>query len=246
MNKKRVLITAGSTAMMIDKVRKISNIFQGRTGYNIAKHANNIGCDVTLLTSSPPKQTERSINQFKILAYNTFDDLEKKMAEEIRFGKYDAIIHSAAVSDYKPCALWQKTISNNTNNHNVNEIIEIIKTNTVGAGSETAKISSGQESVFLEMQATPKLVDCIRQQWGFTGVLIKFKLQVDMQDSELLAIAERSRQASKADFIVANCLEWATEYAYIINSKGEAEYVQRSLLAQRLLELLNKSCLKNA
>ena len=34
----RVLVTAGSTNVMVDKVRSISNIFKGRTGAEIAKY----------------------------------------------------------------------------------------------------------------------------------------------------------------------------------------------------------------
>ena len=61
----------------------------------------------------------------------------------------------------------------------------------------------------------PKLVDRIRGDWGFRGVLVKFKLEVGMSDEELLEVAERSRRQSDADLMVANTLEGAAHWAYL-------------------------------
>jgi hypothetical protein len=73
-------------------------------------------------------------------------------------------------------------------------------------------------------------VDLIRSPWGFKGVLVKFKLQVGMGDDELIAVATRSREQSKADIIVANCLEWSTERAFIIDEPNVAQRVHRRSL----------------
>ena len=69
------------------------------------------------------------------------------------------------------------------------------------------KIGSSHDRLILELVPTEKLVDLIRNPWGFTGTLVKFKLQVGLTDDELLAIARKSMADSHADFIVANCLE---------------------------------------
>ena len=50
---KSVLVTAGSTMVPIDKVRAITNIFNGRTGTNIALYFAQQGWNVTLVTSNP-------------------------------------------------------------------------------------------------------------------------------------------------------------------------------------------------
>jgi phosphopantothenate-cysteine ligase/phosphopantothenoylcysteine decarboxylase/phosphopantothenate--cysteine ligase len=103
------------------------------------------------------------------------------------------------------------------------------------AGESALKISSSHQRLFLELAPTAKIVDQIRAPWGFTGKLIKFKLQVGLSDEELLRVAERSRRASGADFIVANCFEWMRERAYIVGSAGLIQSVSRERLADELL-----------
>jgi hypothetical protein len=55
-----------------------------------------------------------------------------------------------------------------------------------------------------------------------------------MTDEELLKIATASRVASDADIIVANCLEWARERAYIVG-EHTTKRVARKVLASELL-----------
>jgi phosphopantothenoylcysteine synthetase/decarboxylase len=101
------------------------------------------------------------------------------------------------------------------------------------------KISSSHDSLTMELVPTEKIVDRVRDPWAFQGTLVKFKLQVDMSDDELLSIAMKSQAASKADIMVANCLEWAREYAYILDPQGVSR-VARRLLAATLLEKLEE------
>jgi len=104
----RILVTAGNTLTPIDRVRVITNVFTGRTGAQIALEAHRRGHAVMLLTSHPeavlglhqrdrdPPLTER----WTPYGYRTFDDLQKLMTTLICRGELDAVIHSAAVSDY--------------------------------------------------------------------------------------------------------------------------------------------------
>src|SRR5262249_44452520 len=101
-----VLVTAGNTQVLIDRVRCLTNIFTGRTGAQIALHAHTRGHAVSLLTSH--SETVSDLNggappapeRWAVYSYRTFDDLQDLMARLIPHGGLDAIIHSAAVSDY--------------------------------------------------------------------------------------------------------------------------------------------------
>ena len=53
----------------------------------------------------------------------------------------------------------------------------------------------------------PAIRDFIRTDWGFHGILVKFKLEVGVDDDQLLEIAEKSRRQSAADLMVANTLD---------------------------------------
>lgn len=218
----KVLITAGSTIVPIDKVRVISNIFHGQTGTNIAKYFHDCGDEVTLVTSSP-KLLDRLHGwaKVKIMPYRTFTDLEKLMKMMITGVNFDVIIHSAAVSD---CLVTGACVKNAAG-----QLVPLDK---------KSKISSSHQSLYLEMAQTPKLIDLIRDPWGFTGQLVKFKLEVGISDDRLLEIARNSRAVSDADFIVANCLEWSDRYAHIVGRSGRPVKVKRSDLPARLREEL--------
>lgn len=206
--KLRVLVTAGCTKAPIDNVRMIeteppsddylTNLFKGNTGTAIAMHFANKGNNVTLLTSNPAILPEFIPVSLDFIVYKTFNELLQAMEKEISSGQYDIIIHSSAVGDY--------------------ENIDVQVPNDQGALisiDKSGKVSSDFDIVHLILRRTTKIIDLIRDSWGFKGYLVKFKLQVGMTDDELLAIAKKSRNHSKADMIVANCLEWSKDYAYI-------------------------------
>ena len=215
------LVTAGSTRVPIDQVRVISNIFGGKTGTDIAEYFFNQGDEVTLITSNPALIKINS-HRLKIIVFRTYDELMQTMEEQITGGHFDVIIHSAAVSDYKVVGAFVK-----------NEAGEL-----VSADRQDAKISSAHSSLFLEMVPTLKIVDLIRNPWGFTGKLVKFKLEVGLTDKELIEVAKKSRATSDADFIVANCLEWSRNCAYIINRVGTRLRTSRKNLAIKLRRAL--------
>ncbi len=215
----KILITAGATMTMIDQVRAITNIFKGKTGSSIALHLNSRH-EVTLLTSNP-ELVERHAGYLsgyfcRVCKYKTFDDLARLMEFEVRYGHYDVIIHSAAVSDYQVVGVF---------------VDENGKLNAVDASK---KISSKNPEMYLKLAPTFKIVDKLRTEWGFKGILIKFKLQVGISETELIKIAQKSRADSDADFIVANCLEWANKYALIIDRNDIVERVSRTELPQAI------------
>lgn len=221
MKKIKVLITAGSTVVPIDKVRLISNVFSGRTGTEIAKYFAEKNDAVTLITSNPDLLYEYYGIPINVVTYTTFDQLKEAMEEEITEGNYDVIIHSSAVSDYKVSRVCVK-----------DEEGELV-------GIDAAKkVSSKYEKLYLEMVPTEKLVDLIRDPWGFEGKLVKFKLEVGITDAELIEIGKKSRAVSRADLMVANCLEWSGQYAYILDENGKSEKTSRRKLPENLYRRL--------
>jgi phosphopantothenoylcysteine synthetase/decarboxylase len=215
--KKRILITAGATTVPIDRVRAITNIFKGRTGTEIAKEFARHGHDVTLITSSPFLLFVSWFKKINVIKYHTYDELYAAMEKEITGKKrYDIVIHSAAVSDYKVAGTFIKDENG--------QLIQI---------DSSGKVSSNHEEMFLRLIPTEKIINKIRRSWGFSGYLVKFKLQVGITDNELREIADESREESRAEMIVANCLEWAHKRAEI-RTKNQAIPVLRKNLAKAL------------
>jgi len=109
---KNILITAGSTWVAIDRVRVITNIFSGRTGCIIAKEAEERGAKVKLLLG--PGRLNFPLSFFKgikVVKYRYFDELLNLVKKEVSSKRYDAIIHSAAVSDYLLMKRYNKKIA---------------------------------------------------------------------------------------------------------------------------------------
>lgn len=221
-----VLVTAGNTQTPIDQVRCLTNIFSGKTGARIAVAAVRRGHRVTLLTSHPevvPELTAGAAlprDRWQVCSYRTFDDLAGLMEATIAGGGYDAVVHAAAVSDYALGGVYAK-----------------------GPGGEFTDVSAGKikshhPELWFRLVPTPKLVDQVRGPWGFKGTLVKFKLEVGLGDDELLAVAERSRVESRADFMVGNTLEGMNEFAYVGPVAGCYERVARTDLARRVVELI--------
>lgn len=100
LNNKRVLITAGPTWVAIDSVRVISNIATGQTGILLAKRLNQCGARVTLVLG--PAEECALTKKISVIRFRLFEELRAAVKRELSLKHYDIIIHSAAVSDFKP------------------------------------------------------------------------------------------------------------------------------------------------
>lgn len=127
----RVLITAGPTWVPIDKVRVISNLASGRTGILLAERLRRLGAEVTLILG--PVENACPNKKIKLIRFRFFNELKQKALEELKSGKYDALIHSAAVSDYRPRRVYGR------------------------------KISSGIKNLTLRLEPAPKIIDLFRK-----------------------------------------------------------------------------------
>ncbi|MCI0377650.1 MAG: bifunctional phosphopantothenoylcysteine decarboxylase/phosphopantothenate synthase [Gemmataceae bacterium] len=240
-----VLVTAGNTQAPIDKVRCLTNIFTGRTGAAIALEAYRRGHAVTLLTSHPEavsdlkKELKLDDARWRILSYRVFEALDRLMAQEIRGGRFEAVIHCAAVSDYLPAGVYSP--GHGTRFDAKSLYWQGESGQTPGLVDRAAgKVKSDEPELWLRLVRAPKLVDKIRTDWGFRGVLVKFKLEVGVADELLLEIAEKSRQQSAADFMVANTLEGAAHWAYLGPIMSGYEKVSRRDLAERLIQAVEE------
>ena len=127
---KKILITAGPTWVPIDNVRVISNIATGETGILLAEKLQRLGAKVTLLLG--PAQSCCISNKIRLIRFKFFDELSDIIKREIRSKKYDIIIHSAAVSDYRPAKFFSQKVKSGLRNWKLNlvptpKIIDSIK-----------------------------------------------------------------------------------------------------------------------
>lgn len=127
---KNILITAGPTWVPIDKVRVISNIATGETGILLAENLKNLGARVTLVLG--PAASCPSGKKIRLIRFNFFDELRGIIVREVRTKKYDIVIHSAAVSDYRPGKSYGRKVKSGIRNWKLKllptvKIIDLIK-----------------------------------------------------------------------------------------------------------------------
>jgi phosphopantothenoylcysteine decarboxylase/phosphopantothenate--cysteine ligase len=152
--RRRVLITAGGTRVPIDGVRSITNTSTGRTGAALAAHFARAGYDVTLLHAADAVTPEPGSSIIS-RAFTTFDELSTALAELLRGGRFDVVIHLAAVSDY-----------------DLDQIVVDGRAVPVDTGG---KLDTG-ESMEIHLKRTPKLLAQLKQLGGDHLVVVGFKL----------------------------------------------------------------------
>jgi phosphopantothenoylcysteine decarboxylase/phosphopantothenate--cysteine ligase len=109
---KKVLITAGPTFEQIDPVRFIGNYSSGKMGFELAKKANELGADVTLITG--PTKINTSINSINRIDVRSAEDMYKQVKGNYKSA--DIVLMAAAVADYTPFATEKDKIKKSENN----------------------------------------------------------------------------------------------------------------------------------
>ncbi|HYV38877.1 MAG TPA: phosphopantothenoylcysteine decarboxylase [Gemmataceae bacterium] len=239
----KILVTAGNTQAPIDRVRCLTNIFTGRTGAAIAVEAHRLGHHITLLTSHPEavlevgKRVALTDERWRTWTYLHFHDLDFLMGRALTRDGYDVLIHTAAVSDYLPAGIFAAAEGTS---FDPDKQTWIGNPPTV-QDRAAAKVKSNEPELWLRLVRAPKLVDKVRHEWNFRGVLVKFKLEVGIDEQRLLAIAEPSRVHSDADLMVANTLEGAQQWALLgPGADGHYARIARAELAERLLAAVER------
>src|SRR5262245_15028262 len=159
----KILVTAGNTLVLIDRVRCLTNIFTGRTGASIARCAAGRGHEVTLLTSHPEAagQAGGDPANLTVVPYRTFEDLRSLMNEQVPRGGHDAVVHCAAVSDYLAGGVYAPSEGTRFSVDDRRWRSD----DPLGPALEdrTAdKLKSDEPEVWLRLVRAPKLVDLVR------------------------------------------------------------------------------------
>lgn len=210
---KNILITAGPTWAPIDDIRIITNISTGETGYNIARKAQEIGGDVTLLLGPGSVVIDKNyFASIELIRFKYFSELLSKLEMLLLSRKYHIMIHSAAVSDYM-----------------VDRFVP-------------GKIRSGKQDLHIFLKPAIKIVDQIRK-WAPDIILVKFKLECNITIADMIEIGYKSLQDSNADIIAVNRYvadSSSIDYTCLIDKTRNITQVPlRSQLPEILFDKLN-------
>ena len=210
---KRVLITAGPTWVPIDSVRIISNTATGETGILLAKKLSGLGARVTLLLGSAKKISLGK--KVRVVAFGSFDELATQLRKSLKKQRYDILVHSAAVSDYrlKKCFLGRK-------------------------------LSSGLKELRLTLKPTPKLINFLRDRCK-NSYLVGFKFEPGAGKNRLISEASRLIKKTGINLTVANSVRNGRYTAYLVTSRSNLGPMHtKSSLADNLIRLIRSDYAK--
>lgn len=108
---KKVVVTAGATREYIDPIRYITNTSTGKMGGALAKAAQQLGAEVTLITGANPLPPIQGV---KMLPTQTSEDMKTAILRE--YDTADVVIMSAAVGDYRPTEKLEKKMKKKSDN----------------------------------------------------------------------------------------------------------------------------------
>ncbi|RWZ60593.1 bifunctional phosphopantothenoylcysteine decarboxylase/phosphopantothenate--cysteine ligase CoaBC [Halobacillus fulvus] len=94
---KKVLITAGPTREKIDPVRYFTNPSTGKMGFALARQAEQMGADVTLIAGPVNLDTPQRVKRIDV---TTAEEMYEQVMHH--YPDQDVVIKSAAVADYRP------------------------------------------------------------------------------------------------------------------------------------------------
>lgn len=151
----KVVVTAGPTEQAIDPVRFITNHSSGKMGYELARAAQHLGANVSLISGHVSLPPVEDVNMISIVSAQEMADAVFQEAKEA-----DIIIKAAAVADYTP---------KQTENHKIKKqgdslCIECVRTTdilkTLGEMKQKNQVLCGfaMETQDLIENATKKLI----------------------------------------------------------------------------------------
>jgi len=187
--KLRVLVTAGGTAEPVDGVRVLTNTSTGATGAGIATQLARTGHEVVLLRARGAMAAAAG-GPCREETFVTFAELDAALRRLLGTGRFDAVIHAAAVSDYG--------------------VDSIISADGVVPAGVSGKIESGRAPL-LRLHPHPKLVDGLRGLSPRPLTVVAFKLTHGADAAQAEAAVRQLFAHSGADYVVHNDLAVRTD-----------------------------------
>ncbi len=234
-----ILITAGSSQAPIDRVRCVTTGFTGRTGAAVARTAWGRGHTVTLATSRPDTLLEYGVNhrdpgeRFSVVPFRTYDELAVLLQTRLKADGYEAFIHAASGGEFLPAGTYAPD-SGTFFNARLGQWEA--RSGLPGMTERKAgKISASEPELWLRLVRGPKLIDRVRDPWGFKGILVRFLMESGLGDTELIDMAEVARKHCGADLMVCTTLEAAAHTEFLGPIAERYERVPRRELPDRLV-----------
>jgi phosphopantothenate--cysteine ligase len=214
---KRILITGGPTNEYIDEVMKITNMSSGKIAIQMAERFAADGYFVTLLLTKTIKY-ETEDPHIDLVRFETTAELDQAINGLSQMFTYDAVIHSAAVADYKPefsfrmedlayeivDYIGQRGRDTTDLREVWNDIFGIL-TDPHCKVNDSTKISSNEQHLTVKLGLTKKIIYDLRKLFP-NAFICGFKLLENVSEKALVDAATRIIDKSGVNMVFANDL----------------------------------------
>ena len=209
----RVVITAGPTAEDLDPVRFLTNRSTGKMGFALARRAAARGAQVTLVAGPSDQPTPHRVKRVDVRsAIAMRGAVWQALGPDLSAA--DALIMSAAVSDFRPAETH----------------------------ASKQKKRKGETSMSVELTLNPDILAEIGQsRQGSRPMLVGFAVETD-SDEKILGYAQGKLLEKKLDLVVANRASDAfgrTDNKAMLVTTGSVEHLgvlAKEALADRILD----------
>jgi phosphopantothenate--cysteine ligase len=224
----RVLITGGPTNEYIDEVMKITNMSSGKVAIELAELFTKNDYETTLLLTKNIKNPilDKLVNQdnFSIVRFETTDELFSAIKKEAESKRYDIVIHSSAVADYKPeysfkledmaeeiasnivsSVVYHEGDSSLEGREKIREMVLSTLTNPCCKVNDDTKISSTEPNLTVKLGLTPKIISHLRDLFP-NAYICGFKLLENVSETQLIDAAMQQIKKCNTNMVFANDL----------------------------------------
>lgn len=171
----KILVTAGATREPIDAVRFLSNVSTGATGAALADSLADAGHDVTLLHGEAASRASHCA--VVCGSFGSTEQLSERLQSVLATGTIDAVVHAAAVSDYRPAA------------------------------AHPGKLGSDAASLTLQLVPTPKLLPRLKSWSPRPLRVLGFKLTAGADSPARAAAVGRLFASGGVDAVIHNDMD---------------------------------------
>lgn len=199
----RFLVTCGPTYEPLDEVRRLTNFSTGKLGSELASFLADRGHFVTLLkgyysTWQKPCRAQAEIG------FNTTDNLALRLQELAR-EKWDAVFHSAAVSDFRFGRVFLRR-------QPAGDLEEI----------RSGKFGTRYGPLLAELLPTPKIIASLRRLFG-SARLFGWKFEVQGGREHALDLGRLQIAENQTDYSVVNGPAYGPGYGIVGREKTVAD-----------------------
>jgi len=212
-----IVITCGPAWEPVDRVRRLTNFSTGRLGITLANRFTGLGWSVFCLKGEQSTCAD-SLRAHSHIPFSTNDDLASKLQELGRDIRVDAVLHAAALCDYKVAGVRAED----------------------GRVLDLPKIPTCEGRIQLQLVPATKLLPQLREMFP-TARIVGWKYELNGGREAALEAAQRQLREAHADACVLNGAAYGPGFALVTTVAPVVEVADAAALSDCLDSWLRSS-----